>query len=139
MHRATPPTERPCGNVRLRWKRGGKSEPGRRWSERQRWPEVKLKAPVQTDLGRTMRAQFLTAVGQPLVAADRRPPVPALSEMLRRVHSGAVCRTDLHVVDGELPEPKLPLVPGHEIVGSVEEAGFDVKQFREGDRVGIRW
>ena len=65
-----------------------------------------------------MRAQFLTAVGQPLVAADRRPPVPALSEMLRRVHAGAVCRTDLHVVDGELPEPKLPLVPGHEIVGT---------------------
>ena len=56
-----------------------------------------------------------------------------------RVSSCAVCRTDLHIVDGELPDPKLPLIPGHEIVGRVEEIGRDVTQFRKGDRVGIPW
>lgn len=86
-----------------------------------------------------MRAQLLTAVGQPLVAADRRPPVPALGEVLIRVHACAVCRTDLHVVDGELPEPKLPLVPGHEIVGTVVETGGAVDLFSVGDRVGVPW
>ena len=86
-----------------------------------------------------MHAQLLTAVGQPLVAADRRPPVPALGQVLIRVHACAVCRTDLHVVDGELPEPKLPLVPGHEIVGTVVETGRAVDLFSVGDRVGVPW
>ena len=86
-----------------------------------------------------MRAQLLTAVGQPLVAADRRPPVPALGEVLIRVHACAVCRTDLHVVDGELPEPKLPLVLGHEIVGTVVETGGAVDLFSVGDCVGVPW
>jgi propanol-preferring alcohol dehydrogenase len=56
-----------------------------------------------------------------------------------RVRACAVCRTDLHVVDGELPEPKLPIVPGHEIVGVVEEVGPNVERLRRGDRVGIPW
>ena len=86
-----------------------------------------------------MHAQLLTAVGQPLVAADRSPPVPALGQVLIRVHACAVCRTDLHVVDGELPEPKLPLVPGHEIVGTVVETGRAVDLFSVGDRVGVPW
>jgi alcohol dehydrogenase, propanol-preferring len=86
-----------------------------------------------------MRAQLLTAIGQPLVAADRRPPVPALGQVLIRVHACAVCRTDLHVVDGELPEPKLPLIPGHEIVGTVVETGGAVDLFSVGDRVGVPW
>jgi alcohol dehydrogenase, propanol-preferring len=86
-----------------------------------------------------MRAQLLTAIGQLLVAADRRPPVPALGQVLIRVHACAVCRTDLHVVDGELPEPKLPLIPGHEIVGTVVETGGAVDLFSVGDRVGVPW
>jgi alcohol dehydrogenase, propanol-preferring len=86
-----------------------------------------------------MRAQLLTAIGQLLVAADRRPPVPALGQVLIRVHACAVCRTDLHVVDGELPEPKLPLIPGHEIVGTMVETGGAVDLFSVGDRVGVPW
>jgi alcohol dehydrogenase, propanol-preferring len=86
-----------------------------------------------------MRAQLLTAIGQPLVAVDQRPPVPALGQVLIRVHTCAVCRTDLHVVDGELPEPKLPLIPGHEIVGTVVETGGAVDLFSVGDRVGVPW
>jgi propanol-preferring alcohol dehydrogenase len=68
-------------------------------------------------------------------------PVPgaAAGELLVRVEACAVCRTDLHVVDGELPNPKLPLIPGHEIVGSVEKVGSGVSAFREGDRVGVPW
>ena len=59
--------------------------------------------------------------------------------MLLRVHACAVCRTDLHVVDGDLAQPKLPLVPGHEIVGVVAELGAGVDRFRIGDRVGVPW
>jgi propanol-preferring alcohol dehydrogenase len=58
---------------------------------------------------------------------------------LIRVHACAVCRTDLHVVDGELIEPKLPLIPGHEIVGTVDNLGEDVERFKIGDRVGVPW
>ena len=59
--------------------------------------------------------------------------------MLVKVHACGVCRTDLHVVDGELAEPKLPIIPGHEIVGRVEAVGAGVERFRSGDRVGIPW
>src|SRR5262249_21393054 len=64
---------------------------------------------------------------------------PAESELLVKVFACGVCRTDLHVFDGELPEPKLPLVPGHEIVGEVVGAGGSVTGFASGDRVGIPW
>lgn len=86
-----------------------------------------------------MRAQLLTAVGQPLVASDLPPPVPGPGQLLIRVHACAVCRTDLHVVDGDLPEPKLPLVPGHEIVGTVIGTGAAIDRFKIGDRVGVPW
>jgi propanol-preferring alcohol dehydrogenase len=66
-------------------------------------------------------------------------PKPARGQLLVRVATCAVCRTDLHVVDGELPDPKLPLIPGHQIVGRVEEIGDDVDGFSIGDRVGIPW
>ena len=56
-----------------------------------------------------------------------------------RVHCCAVCRTDLHVVDGELPEPRLPLIPGHQIVGTVEEMGERADRFAVGERVGVPW
>jgi len=81
----------------------------------------------------------LHAIGEPLVADEI--PVPEIrdGQLLVKVSACAVCRTDLHIVDGELPEPKLPLVPGHEIVGRIEEIGDGVENFRVGDRVGIPW
>jgi alcohol dehydrogenase, propanol-preferring len=86
-----------------------------------------------------MRAQLLTAAGRNLTAADVPPPRPGAGQVLIRVHACAVCRTDLHIIDGELPHPKLPLIPGHEIVGSVVETGPDVDRFQVGDRVGVPW
>lgn len=72
---------------------------------------------------------------------DERTPVrePGDGDVLVRVAACGVCRTDLHVVDGELTEPKLPLVPGHEIIGTVQIPGAAVERFREGDRVGVPW
>jgi len=86
-----------------------------------------------------MRAQVLTAARRPLAAADLPPPRPGPQQLLIAVRACAVCRTDLHVVDGELPNPKLPLVPGHEIIGTVVEKGELVDRFAIGDRVGVPW
>jgi alcohol dehydrogenase, propanol-preferring len=86
-----------------------------------------------------MRAMVLDGVGEPLRAAEVPEPEPGLEEVLIRVHACAVCRTDLHVVDGELPDPKLPLIPGHQIVGTVERIGERVERFAAGDRVGVPW
>jgi len=86
-----------------------------------------------------MPAMRLHAIGQPLVADEIAVPRAAPGQLLVKVSACAVCRTDLHVVDGELPKPKLPLVPGHEIVGRVEEIGNGVENFAVGDRVGIPW
>jgi len=86
-----------------------------------------------------MRAQVLTAKRTLLVAADVPPPLPGPGQLLIAVRACAVCRTDLHVVDGELSEPKLPLIPGHEIIGTVVEPGADVDRFKIGDRVGVPW
>jgi len=86
-----------------------------------------------------MRAQVLTAAGRPLAAAELPMPRPGPHQVLIEVRACAVCRTDLHVVDGELPDAKLPLVPGHEIIGTVVEKGESVDRFRVGDRVGVPW
>jgi propanol-preferring alcohol dehydrogenase len=86
-----------------------------------------------------MRAMVLEAAGRPLVGRELPDPRPGETQVLIRVAACAVCRTDLHVVDGELPKPKLPLVPGHEIVGVVVEAGARVTRFSVGDRVGVPW
>ena len=86
-----------------------------------------------------MQAMVLEAPGQPLVRRDLPVPNPGPGQVLVRIAACAVCRTDLHVVDGELPEPKLPLIPGHEIVGRIERVGEDVTRFKPGDRVGIPW
>src|SRR5260370_5930714 len=86
-----------------------------------------------------MRAQLLTAIGHPLAAGDVAAPRPGAGQVLIRVHACAVCRTDLHVVDGELPAPKMRLIPGHEIVGTVVEKGPEVDRFAVGDRVGVPW
>jgi propanol-preferring alcohol dehydrogenase len=86
-----------------------------------------------------MRAMILEAAGTALREADLPRPEPGPDQLLIRVHACGVCRTDLHVVDGELPNPKLPLVPGHEIVGTVVQKGVRVERFGEGDRVGVPW
>ena len=86
-----------------------------------------------------MRAMVLEKPSQPLRRIDVSIPEPGSQQVLIRVHACAICRTDLHVVDGELTHPKLPLVPGHEIVGNVAESGADVTRFKIGDRVGVPW
>lgn len=78
-------------------------------------------------------------VGKPLRWASVATPVPRPDQVLVEVAACAVCRTDLHVIDGDLPNPKLPLVPGHEIVGHVRARGADVVDLQLGDRVGIPW
>ena len=82
---------------------------------------------------------LLDAPGQPLRAAEVATPQPGPGQVLIRIRACAVCRTDLHVVDGELEHPKLPLVPGHEIVGIVTAVGAGVGRFKPGDRVGVPW
>jgi propanol-preferring alcohol dehydrogenase len=86
-----------------------------------------------------MRAQVLTAIGRALADADLPNPSAGPGQVLIRVHACAVCRTDLHVVDGELAHPKLPLVPGHEIVGTVLARGPGAQRFALGTRVGVPW
>ena len=86
-----------------------------------------------------MRAMVLERPGRPLSLTDLPKPDPGPDQILIQVHACGVCRTDLHVVDGELPDPKLPLVPGHEIVGTVVAKGARVERFSIGDRVGVPW
>ena len=86
-----------------------------------------------------MKAMVLKKQGEPLELMDIEKPEPGKGEVLLKVHVCGVCRTDLHVVDGDLKEPKLPLVPGHQIVGEVEKVGEDVTGYKIGDRVGVPW
>jgi alcohol dehydrogenase, propanol-preferring len=86
-----------------------------------------------------MRAMVLDKPKHPLELCDVPKPKPGRGQLLVRVSTCAVCRTDLHVVDGELPEPKLPLILGHQIVGRVEQIGESNANFAIGDRVGIPW
>ncbi|MFO1049712.1 MAG: zinc-dependent alcohol dehydrogenase family protein [Geminicoccaceae bacterium] len=86
-----------------------------------------------------MLAMVLDAPGRPLRPTALPDPMPGRGQVLVRVRACAVCRTDLHVVDGELPHPKLPLIPGHEIVGEVLACGPGPAAFAPGSRVGIPW
>jgi propanol-preferring alcohol dehydrogenase len=86
-----------------------------------------------------MRAMLLETPRAPLRETELPGPEPGAGQILVRVHACGVCRTDLHVVDGELTEPKLPLVPGHQIVGRVGAAGGGVERYAVGDRVGVPW
>lgn len=86
-----------------------------------------------------MKAMILKEQRTLLTLAEVPDPIPAPEQLLIRVHSCAVCRTDLHVIDGELPSPKLPLIPGHEIIGTVLAKGSAVDRFAPGDRVGVPW
>ena len=86
-----------------------------------------------------MRAMVLIEPRQALRWVELPTPKAGLGQVLVKVSACAVCRTDLHVIDGELPVPKLPLVPGHEIVGRVVALGEGVASFKIGERVGIPW
>lgn len=86
-----------------------------------------------------MKAMVLFRPGMPLVLVERPDPAPGAGEIRLRIEACAVCRTDLHVVDGELDHPKLPLIPGHEIVGIVDAVGPGVDPARMGRRVGVPW
>ena len=86
-----------------------------------------------------MRAMVLRRARERLVAEALPAPAPGPGQVLIRVHACGVCRTDLHVLEGDLTQPKLPLVPGHEIVGRVAALGAGVKRFRVGERVGVPW
>jgi propanol-preferring alcohol dehydrogenase len=86
-----------------------------------------------------MRAMVFEKTGQPLREAELPMPKPGPGQVLLRVHACAVCRTDLHVIDGELTQPKLPLILGHEIIGTVAEKGQGAERFEIGDRVGVPW
>ncbi|WP_420403137.1 zinc-dependent alcohol dehydrogenase family protein [Nisaea sp.] len=86
-----------------------------------------------------MRVMQIGEAGKPLEEAERQRPEPGPGEVLVRVHACAVCRTDLHVVDGDLPAPKPHVVPGHEVVGTVEAVGSGVTELAMGRRVGVPW
>jgi len=86
-----------------------------------------------------MRAMVLDRPRTPLTMRERPLPRPAAGEIVVEIEACGVCRTDLHVVDGELPHPKLPIVPGHEIVGRVAALGPGVEGFSLGERVGVPW
>lgn len=86
-----------------------------------------------------MRAMVLDRANTPLVMRTLPDPAPGPQDVLIQVRACGVCRTDLHVVDGELTAPKLPLIPGHEIVGEVIAVGEQVEQFQVGERVGVPW
>jgi len=90
-------------------------------------------------LERVLKAMMLESAGTPLRPIDRPDPMPGPGEIRLRVEACAVCRTDLHVVDGDLLHPKLPLVPGHEIVGIIDLVGEGVARSRLGRRVGVPW
>lgn len=86
-----------------------------------------------------MRAMRYHGDGRGLIAEDVATPAPAAGQVRIAVSACGVCRTDLHVIDDELPDPSLPIIPGHEIVGRVDALGAGVREFAIGDRVGVPW
>ncbi|KTD54393.1 alcohol dehydrogenase [Legionella sainthelensi] len=86
-----------------------------------------------------MYAMIMERIGQQLVLKKITKPEPQPNELLIKIHACGICRTDLHVIDGELTDPKLPLVPGHQIVGTVEQLGSSVRSFHIGQRIGVPW
>ncbi len=91
------------------------------------------------EVPKTMHAMVLEAQKQPLRARQVPVPQPDPEQVLIQIHACGVCRTDVHIMDGELAHPKLPLIPGHQIVGEVIKTGSLVTRFRVGDRVGVPW
>ena len=86
-----------------------------------------------------MHAMVLEQIGRPLYLTELPDPVPGPGQVRVRVRACGLCRTDLHVVDGELAHPNLPLVPGHQVVGVVDMVGPGASRFRPGDRIGVPW
>lgn len=86
-----------------------------------------------------MRAMVLEKVGHPLVLQDVPIPIPKPFEVLIKIKTCGVCRTDLHIVDGELPAPRLPLILGHQIVGTIVQLGEHASKYKSGERVGVPW
>lgn len=86
-----------------------------------------------------MRAMVLDRAKGSLVVKDIQKPSPTLNQVLVKVEACGVCRTDMHLLDGDLPNIPYPIIPGHQIVGRVEACGSLVKTFKKGDRVGIPW
>lgn len=86
-----------------------------------------------------MRAMIFEKVGSPLVLKEVLKPTPQSDEVLIKVSTCGVCRTDLHIIEGELKAPKLPLILGHQIVGTIEQIGTQVTRYKVGDRVGVPW
>jgi propanol-preferring alcohol dehydrogenase len=86
-----------------------------------------------------MRAMILERAGEPLRLTERPAPEPGPGQVLIDVRACGICRTDLHIFDGELTEPKLPLIPGHQIVGTVAGRGEGAERFALGTRVGVPW
>ena len=86
-----------------------------------------------------MRAMVLAEPAQPLAMQELPDRQPGQGEIRLKIAACGVCRTDLHIVDGELPDAKLPIIPGHEIVGYVDVIGPGVADFSIGDRIGIPW
>ncbi|MCL9684957.1 zinc-dependent alcohol dehydrogenase family protein [Legionella maioricensis] len=86
-----------------------------------------------------MHAMLMEQSGQKLTYTQVEKPQPQPNEVLIKVSACGICRTDLHVLDGELPNPKLPLIPGHQIVGTIEKLGTAVTLFKMGQRVGVPW
>lgn len=97
------------------------------------------KSDHQLSLPHTMKAMVMGTPGQPLVSKTVPLPIPSEQQVLVKVIACGVCRTDLHIMDSELSHPKLPLIPGHEIVGVIKQAGREVTKLKAGDLVGISW
>lgn len=87
----------------------------------------------------TMKAMVMVAAGQPLVSKLLPLPAPSAEQVLIKIIACGVCRTDLHIMDSELPDPKLPLIPGHEIIGTIVQTGSAVTHFKVNDLVGVPW
>src|SRR4051794_1575958 len=154
------PTQRPTRRTQARLTRRGRSRRGGRRPRRSprahpfahsdlpsehllRWPpaEAMVLGAADGTARHTvpMRAMVLTRQREPLELSDVPEPEPGPGQVAVRVLACGVCRTDLHIVDGDLTEPKLPLVPGHQVVGEVVESGEGAERFEVGDRVGIPW
>jgi propanol-preferring alcohol dehydrogenase len=99
---------------------------------------VNEKSPLSPN-NKKMRAMVFTGVGNPLELRELSIPHPGPKQVLIKVAACGICRTDLHIVDGELKLPKLPLVLGHQIAGTIIELGEEVSDFKVGDRIGVPW
>jgi len=94
---------------------------------------------IQKPLQSMMKAMIMEVAGQPLVSKSIPVPVPLADQVLIKIIACGVCRTDLHIMDSELTDPKLPLILGHEIIGTIVQTGSEVTHFKPGDLVGVPW